>query len=78
MTNDNGDYVFPNVTPDTYTIEVIEQPVQRRWVAQSESIEAAGRRVRGGKQRGGHAQYPAASALLVLIERQEERQERST
>ena len=22
MTNDNGDYVFPNVTPDTYTIEV--------------------------------------------------------
>jgi hypothetical protein len=22
MTNDNGDYVFPNVTPGTYTIEV--------------------------------------------------------
>src|ERR1039457_6392135 len=22
LTNDNGDYVFPDVTPDTYTIEV--------------------------------------------------------
>src|ERR1700682_4720770 len=22
LTNDSGDYVFPNVTPDTYTVEV--------------------------------------------------------
>ena len=30
LTNDSGDYVFPNVTPDTYTVEVTRAVVQDR------------------------------------------------
>ena len=73
VTNDTGDYVFPNVTPDTYTVEVTMQGFK---TVDARSTCGQRRRPRGGsgadprsRRRGRNGQRHGRGAARPVAER---------
>ena len=57
VTNETGDYVFPNVTPDTYTVEVTLEGFK--------TVKRARRHVSGGDRVGVPAAHARSRAALA-------------